>query len=126
LKWIKELVDLGKEELSEEEYLKYVKLDLFQDQIFVMTPKGDVINLPKGATPIDFAYHIHQQIGYHAVMAKVNGNLVKISYELNNGDIIEIITDKKQKPSRDWLGFVKSHSTARSIRQDLRKLGVNI
>lgn len=126
LKWIKQLVDLGNEKLSEEEYLKYVKLDLFQDQIFVMTPKGDVINLPKGATPIDFAYHIHQQIGYHSVMAKVNNNLVKISDELKNGDIVEIITDKKQKPSRDWLKFVKSHSTARSIRQDLRKLGVNI
>lgn len=126
LKWIKELVDLGKEKLSEEEYLKYVKLDLFQDQIFVMTPKGDVINLPKGATPIDFAYHIHQQIGYHATMAKVNANIVKLSHALTNGDVVEIITDKKQKPSRDWLKIVKSHSTARSIRQDLRKIGVNI
>lgn len=126
LKWIKELVDLGKEDLTEEEYLNYVKLDLFQDQIFVMTPKGDAISLPKGGTPIDFAYRIHQDIGRHALMAKVNGQPVKLSHELQSSDVVEIITDKKQKPSRDWLKFAKSVSTARSIRQDLRKIGVNV
>ncbi len=126
LKWIKELVDLGKEKLSEEEYLKYVKLDLFQDQIFVMTPKGDAISLPQGGTPLDFAYRIHQDIGRHATMAKVNGQPVKLSYELSNGDEVEIITDKKQKPNRDWLKIVKSVSTARAIRHDLRKQGIKV
>ena len=126
LKWIKELVDLGKEDLTEEEYLKYVKLDLFQDQIFVMTPKGDAINLPWAGTPLDFAYRIHHDIGRHAVMAKVNGQPVKLSYALQNSDVVEIITDKKQKPNRDWLSMVRSGSTARAIRHDLRKLGIEV
>lgn len=123
-KWIQELVNLGKEPLSEEEYLQYVKLDLFQDQIFVMTPKGDVIRLVQGATALDFAFRIHQDIGRHAMLAKVNGSPVKLSETIQNGDVIEIITDKKQKPHRDWLHMVKTPSAARTIRNNLRKQGV--
>jgi GTP pyrophosphokinase len=122
LKWISELVDLGKEKLSEQEYLKMVKLDLFQDRIFVMTPKGDVIDLPEGATALDFAYKIHQQIGYHAVMAKVNGYPIKLSDQLKNGDVVEILTDKKQKPKPDWIHWVKSIYASKRIRIDLRKM----
>ncbi|MEX0595589.1 MAG: RelA/SpoT family protein, partial [Candidatus Paceibacterota bacterium] len=125
-KWIQDLVNLGKEPLSEEEYLQYVKLDLFQDQIFVMTPKGDVIRLLQGSTALDFAFRIHQDIGKHAVLSKVNGSPVKLSEPLKNGDIIEIITDKKQKPHRDWLNMVKTGSAARAIRNNLRKQGVKL
>jgi GTP diphosphokinase / guanosine-3',5'-bis(diphosphate) 3'-diphosphatase len=125
-KWIQDLVNLGKEPLSEEEYLQYVKLDLFQDQIFVMTPKGDAIRLIEGATALDFAFRIHQDIGRHASLAKVNGSPVKLSENLKNGDIVEIITDKKQKPHRDWLNMVKTPSAARTIRNNLRKQGVKL
>lgn len=125
-KWIQDLVNLGKEPLSEEEYLKHVKLDLFQDQIFVMTPKGDAIRLVEGATALDFAFSIHQVIGKHAVLAKVNGSPVKLSEKLKNGDVVEIITDKKQKPNRDWLNMVKTNSAARAIRNNLRKQGVKL
>lgn len=125
-KWIQDLVNLGKEPLSEEEYLKHVKLDLFQDQIFVMTPKGDAIRLVEGATALDFAFSIHQAIGKQAVLAKVNGSPVKLSEALNNGDVVEIITDKKQKPNRDWLNMVKTNSAARAIRNNLRKQGVKL
>ncbi|MEY3470726.1 MAG: hypothetical protein RLZZ223_76 [Candidatus Parcubacteria bacterium] len=125
-KWIQDLVNLGKEPLSEAEYLKYVKLDLFQDQIFVMTPKGDAIRLIEGATALDFAFRIHQDIGKHAVLAKVNGSPVKLFEPLSNGDVVEIITDKKQKPHRDWLNMVKTVSAARAIRNNLRKQGVKL
>jgi GTP pyrophosphokinase len=126
LKWINELIDLGRQELSDEEYVKYVRLDLFRDRIFVMTPKGDVIDLPEGASPLDFAFHIHQEIGRHATMAKVNGIPLKLADSLHNGDVVEIITDKRKFPSRDWLQWVKTGIAARSIRQHLRKQGVDI
>jgi GTP diphosphokinase / guanosine-3',5'-bis(diphosphate) 3'-diphosphatase len=122
LKWVSELVELGKEDLSHEEYLKHVKLDLYNDRIFVMTPKNDVINLPKGATPLDFAYKIHESIGSHTVLAKVNGNPVKLSDQLKDGDVIEILTDKKQVPKSDWLQWVKTSQAAKHIRMRLRKM----
>jgi GTP diphosphokinase / guanosine-3',5'-bis(diphosphate) 3'-diphosphatase len=122
LKWIKDLVDLGKEDLDHEEYLNHVKLDLFKDRIFVMTPKGDVINLPEGATPLDFAYKIHEEIGSHAFMAKVNNNPIKLSDTLKNGDIVTILTDKKQNPKPDWLKWVKTGQASKQIRAKLRKL----
>jgi GTP diphosphokinase / guanosine-3',5'-bis(diphosphate) 3'-diphosphatase len=124
LKWVTELVELGKEELSHEEYLKHVKLDVFQDRIFVMTPKGDVIDLPEGATVIDFAFKIHQEVGAHAVMGKINGDkVVKISESLKNGDVVEVMTDKKQSPKKDWLGFVRTRQASKHIRSMLRKEG---
>jgi GTP diphosphokinase / guanosine-3',5'-bis(diphosphate) 3'-diphosphatase len=122
LKWIKDLVALGKEELEHEDYLNHVKLDLFKDRIFVMTPKGDVIDLPEGATPLDFAYKIHEQIGSHAFMAKVNDNPIKLSDTLHNGDVVTILTDKKQNPKPDWLKWVKTGQASKQIRARLRKL----
>lgn len=121
--WINELLKLGSEDWSESEYLKFMKLDLFQDRIFVMTPKGDPIDLPQNSTPLDFAFKIHDQIGSKASIAKVNDIVVKLDAILKNGDMIEIITDKKQKPNRDWLNFVKTVNAARHIRQLLRKNG---
>ena len=120
-KWLSELIELGKENWSEEEYLKHVKLDLFQDRIFVMTPKNDPIDLPIGASPLDFAYKIHQKLGEKASMAKVNGEMVKLSSRLKNGDIIEIITDKRQKPNEKWLQWVKTTQAAKQIRHFLKK-----
>jgi len=121
LKWVKELVELGKAHKDQKEYLEYVKLDLFVDEIFVMTPKLDVINLPEGACPLDFAFKIHNDIGAHASMAKVNGKPVKLNTELKNGDIVEIITNKSSQPKQDWLQWVKRRDTARTIRHMLRK-----
>ncbi|MBC7472147.1 MAG: bifunctional (p)ppGpp synthetase/guanosine-3',5'-bis(diphosphate) 3'-pyrophosphohydrolase [candidate division SR1 bacterium] len=122
LKWIKDLVSLGKEELDHEDYLNHVKLDLFKDRIFVMTPKGDVIDLPEGATPLDFAYKIHEEIGSHAFMAKVNDNPIKLSDSLKNGDVVTILTDRKQQPKLDWLKWVKTGQASKQIRAKLRKL----
>jgi GTP diphosphokinase / guanosine-3',5'-bis(diphosphate) 3'-diphosphatase len=124
--WIHELLKLGAEDWSESEYLKFMKLDLFQDRIFVMTPKGDPIDLPQNSTPLDFAFKIHDQIGSKASIAKVNGSVVKLDAILRNGDMVEIITDKKQKPNRDWLNFVKTVNAARHIRQLLRKNGESL
>jgi GTP pyrophosphokinase len=121
-KWIKELVDLGKSKMSSQEYLKHVKLNVYQDRIFVLTPKGDAIDLPKGASVIDFAFKIHAYIGEHASLAKVNGQVTKLNTVLKNGDIVEILTDKKQKPSSDWLTWVRSSGAAKHIRRILRNL----
>jgi guanosine-3',5'-bis(diphosphate) 3'-pyrophosphohydrolase len=120
-KWLSELVELGMEEWSQEEYLKHVKLDLFQDRIFVMTPKNDPINLPKNATPLDFAYKIHRDIGHKASMAIVNGVMAKLNSELQNGDIVEILTNEKQKPTDKWLQWVKTSQAAKQIRIHLKK-----
>jgi len=121
IKWITELIDLGEEKLTEEEYLSKVKLDVFRDRIFVMTPKNDAIDLPAGATALDFAFKIHEEIGLHAVMAKSNGEVIKLNQELINGSVIEILTDRRKKPTRDWLMWVKTHQASRRIRQFLKK-----
>lgn len=121
LKWISELVDLGKEKMSEEDYLKHVKLDLFNDRIFVMTPKNDVINLPKGATALDFAFKIHEQVGLHAAMAKVDGEVVKLNHQLPTGSVVEIITDKRKKPNTDWLKWVQTHTAIKQIKSAVKK-----
>ncbi len=120
LKWINELVKLGSEEISQEEYLKTVKLDLFADRIFILTPKGDVIDLPKDSTPLDFAYKIHKDVGDLAQMAKVNGQMTKLNHILINGDLVEILTNKKQKPNRDWLDWVKTRSAKKHILHTLK------
>ncbi len=101
------------------EFLANLKLDLYQDEVFALTPKGNIITLPKGATPVDFAYRIHTDVGHRCVGAKVNGRLVPLATELASGDIVEIITSKAQdaRPSRDWLDFVKTSRAAAKIRQ---------
>ena len=93
--------------------------ELLKEQIFVLTPKGDVINLPKGSTPIDFAYKIHSDLGNHCQMAKVNNQIVPLNYQLQSGDIVEIITNKNKKPNREWMKFTKIKSTKRKILDNL-------
>ncbi len=116
--WIRQLLDWQKELKDPHDYLESLKLDLFQEEIFVFTPKGKVINLPRGATPIDFAYQIHTDIGHNCIGAKVDGVMVPIESQLENGNIVEIITSKTPKgPSRDWLSIVKTSSARNKIKQ---------
>ncbi len=114
LSWIRQLLEIQKDVDNEEEFLNVLKVDLFTDQVFVFTPKGDIISFPAGATPVDFAFNIHSAIGYKMNGARVNGKIVPLDYQLQNGDIIEIITSTAiHGPSRDWLKIVKT-SQARS------------
>ena len=116
--WIRQLLDWQKELKDPQEYMESLKLDLFEEEVFVFTPKGRVINLPRGATPIDFAYVVHTDIGHNALGAKVNSVMVPIESTLDNGDIVEIIVSKSPKgPSRDWLNIVKTSRAKNKIRQ---------
>jgi len=124
LRWVKELVKWQKEVKNSEDFFKTLKLDLFRDRIFVFTPKGAVIDLPEGATPIDFAYQIHSEIGDHILGARVNGKMVALNYELQNGDIVQILTSKKAKPSLDWLNLVKTAKARTRIRGWFKKQGL--
>ncbi len=110
---------LREETEDPEQFLAHLKLDLYQDEVFTLTPRGDVITLPRGATPVDFAYRIHTDVGHHCVGAKVNGRLVPLSTPLESGDIVEVLTSRSRDahPSRDWLEFVKSSRAAAKIRQ---------
>jgi len=122
LSWLRQLLEWHQEMQDAREFMRSVKLDLFQNEVFVFTPKGDVIDLPSGATPVDFAYRIHTDVGHHCVGAKVNGRLVPLSYKLQSGDIVEILTSKTSAgPSRDWLGFVVTSNARSKIRQWFRK-----
>jgi len=123
LAWLRQqLFDWQADAKDDIEFLRSVTEDLFTDQVFVFTPKGDVIDLPAGSTPVDFAYRIHSDLGNHCVGAKVNGRIVPLSHEFGNGDIVEIISRSSVAPSRDWLSFVKT-STARSrIKAYFRRL----
>ena len=98
-----------------------MKVDLFSDEVFVFTPKGAVKSLPRGATPVDFAYTIHSEVGEHCVGAKVNGKLVPLRYKLKNGDTVEILTSPHSHPSKDWLTFVKTSRAQARIRQFIRQ-----
>jgi GTP pyrophosphokinase len=101
-----------------ESFLDTVKVDLFQDEVYVFTPKGDVLNLPSDSTPVDFAYRIHTEVGHRCIGAKVNGRMVPLDYALQNGEIVEVLTSKgPHGPSRDWLNFVKSASAKERIRK---------
>ena len=116
--WIRQLLDWQKELKDPQEYMESLKMDLFTEEIFVFTPKGRVVNLPRGATPIDFAYQIHTDIGHNCIGAKVDGNMVPLESTLENGNIVEVIVSKTPKgPSRDWLGIVKTTSARNKIKQ---------
>jgi GTP pyrophosphokinase len=121
--WLRQLLDWHKEMASSaREFVESLKTDIFQDQVYVFTPRGEIRELPAGATPIDFAYRIHTEVGHRCIGAKVNGRLVSLDYQLKNGDIVEIITAKGPKgPSRDWLnpslGYVKTAHAREKIRQ---------
>ncbi len=122
IKWIKELLEWQKDTKDNEQYFNLLKIDVFQNRIFVFTPKGDVIDLPENATPIDFAYNIHSDIGHKAAGAKVNDKIVSLDSSLKSGDMIEIIVDKNRAgPSEDWLGFVKTNLAKNHIRNYFHK-----
>ncbi len=123
LDWLQQLLKLEQQTAENtKEYLQSLKLDIFQHRIFVFTPKGDVINLPEGSTMIDFAYHIHSDIGRRCVGAKINDAIVSLDTQLHSGDMAEIITDKHRKfPSSDWLRLVKTQAAKTHIRVQLRE-----
>lgn len=115
--WLRRIIEWQQELKDSREFLEIFKIDLFPDDIYVFTPKGDVKELPKGATPVDFAYAIHTQLGHTCVGAKVNGKLVPLKYILKSGDVVDIQTNPSHKPSKDWLGFVKTSRAKAKIRQ---------
>lgn len=119
--WVSQLRDWQSEVSGSQEFMESLKIDFFKDRIFCLTPKGDAIDLPENATPIDFAYHIHSDIGDHCSGAKVNGKMVPLSHVLQNGDVVEILTQKKHVPSRAWLEFAKTSIAKNRIRHSLKK-----
>ncbi len=121
LEWLSRLVELQKELQNPRDFIESLRMDLFPDEVYVFTPQGDIKVLPRGATPVDFAYAIHTEVGHHCARAKVNGRLVPLDYELQTGDIVEIVTASNQKPSRDWLKFVKTSRARSRIRQWLKQ-----
>ncbi len=120
--WVKQLQEWQKDGFdSTKDFLDSLKIDFLKDRIFVFTPKGDVIDLPEGATPIDFAYQVHTDIGHQCTGAKVDGKLSSLSQPLRNGQVVEIIIQKNKKPKRDWLDFVKTNLARERIRAALKK-----
>src|SRR3982075_1028877 len=122
LSWLRSLLEWQNEVGDAESFLDTVKVDLFQDEVYVFTPKGDVLNLPADSTPVDFAYRIHTEVGHRCIGAKANGRMVPLDYQLQNGDIVEVLTSKgPHGPSRDWLSFVKTAGAAQKIRGWFKK-----
>ncbi len=122
LAWVRQLLEVQSEATDSEDFMKSLKIDLFADEVFVFTPKGDVISLPLGATPIDFAFYIHTAVGYKMMGAKANARIVPLDYQLKNGDIVEVITTGQVKgPSRDWLNIVKTAQARSKINAWFKK-----
>ncbi|MDR3752672.1 MAG: bifunctional (p)ppGpp synthetase/guanosine-3',5'-bis(diphosphate) 3'-pyrophosphohydrolase [Terracidiphilus sp.] len=130
LNWIRQLVEWQKEMTDPNEFLSSLKMDLFPDEVYTFTPKGKVVVVPAGATPVDFAYTIHTEVGHTCVGAKINGRMAPLRTKLRTGDIVEIVTQKDHKPSRDWLTFVKSPRARNKIKhwlnEDQRERAVEI
>jgi guanosine-3',5'-bis(diphosphate) 3'-pyrophosphohydrolase len=122
LAWLRQMLEWQTELKDPREFMEALKIDLFEDEVFVFTPKGDVVSLRKGSTPIDFAYQIHTEIGNHTVGAKVNGSIVPLGYELQMGDRVDIMTNKSSGPSRDWLNVVRTSSARSKIRSYFSKV----
>jgi len=124
--WLRQLIEWHRELSGAEEFLESVKTDIFIDQVFVFTPRGGIKDLPKGSTPLDFAYRVHTELGHRCIGAKVNGRLVSLNYQLKNGDVVEVMSAKGEKgPSRDWLrpqlGYIKTSHARGKIRQWFKK-----
>jgi len=115
--WLRQLLEWQRDLKDSAEFLETVKVDLFPNEVYVFTPKGTVKQFPRGATPVDFAYAIHSDVGTHCVGAKVNGKIVPLKYEFRSGDTVEIMTSPNQKPSKDWLKFAKTSRAKAKIRQ---------
>jgi GTP pyrophosphokinase len=118
--WLRRLVDEQKDLKDPNEFIENVQIQLFPDEVYVFTPNGDVLALPRGATPVDFAYAIHTEVGHQCSGAKVNGRMVPLKYELSTGQRVEIITSPKHKPSKDWLNFVKTAKARTRVRQVIK------
>lgn len=121
LTWFRQVLEWQQDTAEPEEFMEFLRMDLFRGEIFVFTPSGDVKALPMGATPIDFAYSVHTEVGHHCAGAKVNGRIAPLARQLKNGDTVEILTNPKQRPSRDWLSFVTTSRARQSIRQWVRR-----
>lgn len=115
--WMRQLIEWAREMREPSEFLSTLKVDLYPDEVYMFTPKGKVLTLPRGATPVDFAYSIHTDVGHQCVGAKVNGQMVPLRHPLSNGDVVEIATQKGHAPSRDWLSFVRTSRARSKIRQ---------
>jgi GTP pyrophosphokinase len=121
LSWFRQVIELQMDAKTPDEFLEFLKLDLYQDEIFVFTPTGDVIQLPKGATPLDFAFAVHTEVGLHCGGARVNGRIAPLSRPLRNSETVEIITSTTAKPTRDWLAHVRTGRARHKIRQVLKR-----
>ena len=119
-RWLRELLDIIEHAAGPEEFLEHTKLEMFKDQVFCFTPRGDLINLPRGAPPVDFAYAVHSEVGDHCVGAKINGRMMPLRSELRNGDQIEIVTSKAQTPSPTWERFVVTGKARARVRRFIR------
>jgi len=117
LAWFRQLIELQQDAHTPEEFLEFLKIDLYQDEIFVFTPRGDVKRLPKGATPLDFAFAVHTEVGEHCQGARINGRIAPLHRPLDNGDTVEILTSAQARPSRDWLAHVQTARARHKIRQ---------
>lgn len=126
LNWIEQLREWQKAVRGSDEFLESLKIDFFKDRIFVLTPKGDALDLPEGATPVDFAYAIHSDIGDQCAGAKINGKIMPLHTELQSGDAVEILTQKNKKPSEDWLNFVKTNLAKDRIRNAVKYKSKNL
>ena len=119
--WVRRLLE-AQQDADAQDFVESLKIDMFSDEVFVFTPKGDVVNLPAGATPIDFAYNIHSAVGNRMIGAIVNGRIVPYNHILSNGDIVEVLTSNSAKgPSRDWLNIAVSNEAKSKIKQWLKK-----
>ena len=121
LGWFRQLLELQQESASPEDFLEFLKVDLYHDEIFVFTPQGDVKQLPKGATAIDFAFHVHTDVGLRTSGARVNGRIAPLHRELRNGDTVEVLTSKGARPSRDWLAHVRTGRARSKIKHWIRQ-----
>ena len=122
LSWLRALLEWQKDMRDSRVFMENLKLDLFDSQVFVFSPRGDVYSIPAGGTPLDFAYQVHTDVGNHCVGAKVNGRIVPLDYAMQNGDICEILVNKSSgRPSLDWLSIVKTSSAKHKIKQWFRK-----
>ncbi len=121
LAWFRQVLEWQQETREPDEFMEFLRIDLYEDEIFVFTPAGDVKQLPKGATPLDFAFAVHTEVGLHCAGARVNGRIAPLTRELKSGDTVEILTNPKQTPSRDWLSFVRTARARQKIRQWIRQ-----